>query len=705
MSQQRELILEIRKCIRWIGPSICTIEVQSRLMKLSLVSAVVLILNIFCRSSDGDENSVGTFFQTHCVRCHDATTQEGGFRADTLTKNSFASSDAGAWEKVFDKVSSDEMPPKDEVRPFESETKSVLDWIGTQLTQEGQLRYANQGRAQRRRLNRIEFENTLRDLLHADIRVTAQLPEDGTSHGFSTVDESLTLSGVQMEKYLEAVDAALDTALGSKRLPESKVQRFSYLTVDKSNQFEQKRNEISRKLANSVAIFSSRGDQPPWGIRQFSAPAPGRYRIRVKANAYQSNNQDVVFSINSGFFFLLKGANKKLVGYYSVPPGTPTVIEAETYVEAVRDSFQIVPFGLPGTSVKGGMKMNDGPALQVHWIEIEGPLDGMTWPPESRKRLLDNVDPETGTEEDVHRILREFAPRAFRRPIAENELAPYLALASAQLQHGATFEQALRSGFKSILLSPRFLIIDSSPGRLDGYALASRLSFFLWSTMPDETLLLAASSGELAEHYKLFDSECPPSDQFDKRYTSPAKVSAAMPTDIPNIADFVGQTRLMFDLMQFALESDSTRIITFRIQGKQSVPPLPGVNEGLHNLSHHGKDPEKLKQLRLIELEQMKLIAGFLTKLKSVQENGKSLLGQTTVLYGSNLGNSSSHDTTNLLVIVAGGGFQHGQYLAYDPKDNAPLCNLYIAMLRQQGLDVSAFATSNATSLSGFLST
>jgi len=154
------------------------------------------------------------------------------------------------------------------------------------------------------------------------------------------------------------------------------------------------------------------------------------------------------------------------------------------------------------------------------------------------------------------------------------------------------------------------------------------------------------------------------------------KVSAAMPTDIPNIADFVGQTRLMFDLMQLTLESDSTRIITFRIQGQQSVPPLPGVNEGWHNLSHHGKDPEKLKQLRLIELEQMKLIAGFLTKLKSVQENGNSLLSQTTVLYGSNLGNASSHDTTNLSVIVAGGGFQHGQYLAYDPKDNAPLCNL-----------------------------
>ena len=112
----------------------------------------------------------------------------------------------------------------------------------------------------------------------------------------------------------------------------------------------------------------------------------------------------------------------------------------------------------------------------------------------------------------------------------------------------------------------------------------------------------------------------------------------------------------------------------------------------------------KLEQLHLIELEQMKLLGGFLTKLKATQERGSSLLDRTTVLYGSNLGNASSHDTTNLPVILAGGGFQHGQYLAYDTKDNQPLCNLYVAMLRQHGLDASKFASSKATSLPGFVS-
>jgi hypothetical protein len=132
------------------------------------------------------------------------------------------------------------------------------------------------------------------------------------------------------------------------------------------------------------------------------------------------------------------------------------------------------------------------------------------------------------------------------------------------------------------------------------------------------------------------------------------------------------------------------------------VPAVPGVNQGWHNLSHHGKDPEKLAQLRRIELEQMRLLAGFLAKLKATKEGGGTLLDRSSVVYGSNLGNASSHDTTNLPVLLAGGGFRHGQYLAYDPKDNAPLCNLFVAMLRQQGLDVSRFASSRATSLPGF---
>ena len=449
------------------------------------------------------QRTIVPFLEAHCADCHDETTQKGNFRVDTLTPGFTAGDSANRWEKVFDRVASGEMPPKKKARPPQTETALLLDWTGGELRAEGARHYAADGRAQRRRLNRVEYENTLRDLLGADLRVAALLPEDGTAHGFSTVDEALTLSAVQMEKYLEAADHALDAALGGARPLPSKVRRFTYLTVDKSDQFERERSENSKKLAKSVAIFSSNDTKPPWGIREFSAPAPGRYRIRVSANAYQSRGQPVAFRIKTGFYFLLKAATTQLVGYYTVPAGAPTVIEAETYIHAARDSFQILPYGLPGGSVKGGVKQYGGPGLEVHWVEIEGPLDGNQWPPVSRAALLGSVDPAKATEADVHRILRQFAPRAFRRPIAEPDLAPYLALASAQWKKSANFEQAVRAGFKAILVSPRFLMLDSSPGRLDGYALASRLSYFLWSTMPDAPLLAAASAGELGDPQKL----------------------------------------------------------------------------------------------------------------------------------------------------------------------------------------------------------
>ncbi len=175
------------------------------------------------------------------------------------------------------------------------------------------------------------------------------------------------------------------------------------------------------------------------------------------------------------------------------------------------------------------------------------------------------------------------------------------------------------------------------------------------------------------------------------------EVNVPPPTDVQNAADFVARTRLMFDLAHLALQTDSTRVITLAIAGHNSVPPVKGITIDWHNLSHHGKDPEKLAQLRVIELEQMQLLAGFLAKLKSSKESGADLLANTMVLYGSNLGNASSHDTRNMPMLLAGGGFKHGQHLAFDDKQNYPLPNLYVSMLQRLGVEAGKFASSTGT--------
>ena len=175
------------------------------------------------------------------------------------------------------------------------------------------------------------------------------------------------------------------------------------------------------------------------------------------------------------------------------------------------------------------------------------------------------------------------------------------------------------------------------------------------------------------------------------------KVDYRQPRDITDKADFVARLKLMFDLVYLALETDSTRLITLAIGGTNLVPPIKGVSVDWHNLSHHGKDPAKLKQLKIVELEKIRLLTDFLTKLKATNEEDETLLDRTIVLFGSNLGNASNHSNKDLPVMLAGGGFKHGQHLAFDPKDNPPLCNVYVSMLQQLGLEVDSFASSTGT--------
>lgn len=175
------------------------------------------------------------------------------------------------------------------------------------------------------------------------------------------------------------------------------------------------------------------------------------------------------------------------------------------------------------------------------------------------------------------------------------------------------------------------------------------------------------------------------------------KVSAPPPQDIYNSADIIGRSRLLMDLISLALQTDSTRFVTVSIYGLSVVPPIKGVNQDWHNLSHHGKDPDKLAQLKLIEMELMKVYGGLLGKLKNTREMDGSLLDNTMVLFGSNLGNGSSHDTHNMPILLAGGKFRHGQHLAFDPTKNPPLCNLYVSMLQQLGVQTDRFSSGRST--------
>ena len=180
------------------------------------------------------------------------------------------------------------------------------------------------------------------------------------------------------------------------------------------------------------------------------------------------------------------------------------------------------------------------------------------------------------------------------------------------------------------------------------------------------------------------------------------KTDAKPPTDIEDKNDTIAKQKLMYDMMALAIQSDSTRTMTFQLSALGSVPSnLPGVNSDWHGLSHHGKDESKINQLKIVEEAEFIAFNGFLSKLKSVQENGRSLLDNTSIIFGSNLGNASAHDWRNLPIIMAGGGFKHGAYVAHDPEDNTPLSNLFIPVAQRMGVEIDSFATSTKPHIDG----
>ncbi|MBU6302804.1 MAG: DUF1552 domain-containing protein [Verrucomicrobia bacterium] len=181
-----------------------------------------------------------------------------------------------------------------------------------------------------------------------------------------------------------------------------------------------------------------------------------------------------------------------------------------------------------------------------------------------------------------------------------------------------------------------------------------------------------------------------------ERKPKPA-VALPEPRDVPDEAEVEAQTNLMYDTLRLALETDSTRVVSVYLGPLLVTPRIPGVRNQTHALTHHGNDEAKMAELRKIEEAQFRSLAGLLDGLAATPEPGGSLLDRTMVLYGSNLSNANAHDTKNLPILLAGGGFVHGRHLAFDRQRNKPLANLFVTMLQQAGFGMDQFSSSNGT--------
>lgn len=453
---------------------------------------VVLFLIGFVANARADtwHDDFQTFAKAHCLDCHGGP----GAEADLdLTKLGTDLEDAEVmrrWTLIHDRIAANEMPPKDEARPKPTAKTNTLAALAKALTDASEKR----NDVVLRRLNRNEYENTVRDLFGVFVNVKQVLPNDTPTDGFDNVGEGLAFSAEAARAYLRAADVTLDAAFGTPKKPKYIVHHTNLLKQTTHDGKIRINTNMFRKTKDGLVIFQS--GYCPTNLVNFARlrASPGTYRGTFKVRAIQSK-EPVTLRIYGGDTIVGR-REKHLVGYFDVPPDKWTTIKFEDRLVEGGGTFQPKCYGTRDT--RKNADTYPEPGIEISDITIEGPLE--PWPPPSRAKLLGDVDPRKGTFEDAKRILARVLPRAFRREIKPDELTPYVGLVKSALDKGRSFESTLRLGLKAVLCSPEFLYLDE-PGRdkVGPSALASRLSYFLWSSMPDDTLLSLAKNGTLAK--------------------------------------------------------------------------------------------------------------------------------------------------------------------------------------------------------------
>ena len=451
---------------------------------------------------------VRPLFVKHCQECHDTEKPKGNFRIDRLSADFTDAASRERWLTVIEQLKSGAMPPKGKPRPADKEVRALFDWIAGRM-QAAETARREQGRVVLRRLNRNEYENTVRDLLGIYVELKEMLPLDSSANGFDNVAEALHVSSFLMDKYLEAAEKSLNIAIANGPQPPLIKKRYS---LKDTHQVKTTTERVFRKLDDDAVVMFSSSAWQAINLYQFYPPDRGNYRFHISASGFQSMGKPVTYRVDAGRMGM--AGSSHLVGYFDAAADKPNVLEFVETLEP-RASIRIHPYGLASAQAvhKIGADVYEGRGLAVQWVDVEGPLHDV-WPPQSHRSIFGDMAQKaapifnfskrvevasTKPEEDAERILRSFARRAFRRTVTDDDLKPFMKLVKGRLADKYTFEQAVRVGLMGVMVSPDFLFLREKPGKLDDFALASRLSYFLWSTMPDEELLTLAEQKKLSE--------------------------------------------------------------------------------------------------------------------------------------------------------------------------------------------------------------
>ena len=490
--------------------------------------------------------------EKHCYDCHDKDTKKGDLDLTALKFDLADKQEFAQWVKVHDRVRDGEMPPKKKPQPEATQRGNFLTGLATPLVAADRERAATAGRTTWRRLNRYEYENTLCDLLQAPwLQIRNMLPEDGESNRFNKLGDALDVSHVQMARYLGAADYALHEVMASQKSPPTVIKQRYYARDDKSMVGKMKFSEFNKsperatfpvlgtaaqpdvrsgkakatvgaknpavREQEAIGVVASSYEPIEMKFRNFTAPRSGRYKLRFSGysvwvgagptKSWWHPNLDVVSKGHRPEPITLHAETPprllRLLGTFEV--GTePTEFELETYLlkgEIIRwDASRLFRSRPP--NYHNPLATPEGqPGVAMKWMEVEGPLVE-SWPTPGHKVLFDNLpisrkDDQSPVEVvskdpgDAERLLRRFMKHVFRQPFTEEDVKTILKVIDGAKKTGSSFADAMIAGYTAVLCSPKFVCLEEKPGTLDPGALASRLSYFLWNSAPDDALRAA----------------------------------------------------------------------------------------------------------------------------------------------------------------------------------------------------------------------
>jgi hypothetical protein len=445
--------------------------------------------------------------EASCIDCHDANTDTPlnleKIGHDLSDPNTFRQ-----WVKIFDQVDSGEMPPKKKKRPDRVIKNKALATLHQHLRDTSLAKLMKEGRAPVRRLTRTEYEYTLHDLLGISGDLASKLPPESTTSTFDTIAADQGISTVHIRSYLAAADQAIDETIELRPRPDHKPRLIDYpnhpyLQMWFKRELRRGGNTVKRKK-DALVIFDDRPHTTQSNNMGIRFKVPGRYHIKAEAHAFQARTP-VTFCIYRGNDL---GGVRELIGSWQLNPGKPRQVEVEHYFTP-GDYFYLAPADLDcdpnGRKVLAvGARDYRGEGVAIRRLTLEGPLEKQ-WPPERTRKLLGDVEFRAGPKgnyaivlgkspmEQIKEIVSRIGPRALRRPLRDTEPKAWAALAKPVLESGRGFEEGLRVVLRALLSSPEFLYHEAAPGPLDDYALATRLSFLLWKSLPDDQLLFLAA--------------------------------------------------------------------------------------------------------------------------------------------------------------------------------------------------------------------